>query len=345
MDRRELLRAFAAAAGTAAVAPRTLDWMADAGGMVGGMRVDRVLLDRLESVTSALAGHFHSARPDELIAPARGLTEHLTRLLGDGSMLPGMRSRLAGLAADSAMFSGWLALDADHRADASAFYALALGLAPEAHDDTLYALALGAQGLLRGLAGAAGRPGDPRQAVWQIKQAYAGLSDAAPAYARAYLAATLAKHAAVVGEEYGFCAGIENANAALSEGRAGQQRTGFLSGAGWFSTVVGQDNFVLDYEGRGLALLGSVEAEPVVRAALASDAHPLPKRHTGMLVSLGRAYVALGEHEAAAAVTREALDVAAGSGYSVAFAGVRSVRAALPDGPLTAQLDEALALR
>lgn len=139
----------------------------------------------------------------------------LTRLLDDGTMQPGERTRLATLAADTHLFAGWLALDSDLRGDARAYFRVARDLAREAGDRVLHALALDADGQMYALRTPEHRRGDPGRAAWQIGQAHAGLPADAPAAARAWLAVDEARHRAMVGDTYGFQAGMVRAAEAV----------------------------------------------------------------------------------------------------------------------------------
>lgn len=60
----------------------------------------------------------------------------------------------------------------------------------------------------------------------------------------------------MVDDEYGSHGGVEQAGDAVERLQAGQGSTsrGFMSDEGWLS-VVADDNWLTDYEGRGLASL------------------------------------------------------------------------------------------
>jgi hypothetical protein len=257
MDRRGLLRALSTTAATAVLPPSALDYLIEVAQAIGrSRRVDASLLTRLENVTSSLAQRFYQSRPEELTGPVRGLADTLTRLLDDAATEPGLRRRLGSLTADVYMFAGQLALDADLRGDARAYYRLARDLAREAHDEVLYALALDADGRMYALRTPANRRGDPRRAVWQLSQAHAGLPADAPAEARAWLAVDEARHRAMVGDRDGFHAGMVRAADAVERLHSGQgaPSRGFMSAEGWFS-LLHHDNWLTDFEGRRPAFL------------------------------------------------------------------------------------------
>jgi hypothetical protein len=329
MDRRGLLRALSAAAATAVLPPGSLDHLTEVAQAVGtGRRVDAGLLTRLEGVTSSLAQAYRDTRPEELTGPVRGLADQLVRQLDDQAMLPGQRARLGSLAADVHLFAGWLALDSDLRADARAYFRQARDLAREAHDGVLYAQALNADGLLYALRTPDNRRGDPARAAYQIGQAYMGLPDDAPPAVRATLAVSDARHRALVGDRYGFQAGMVRAAEALERHKAGQgaPARGFMSVDGGLWSVE-HDGWLTDYEGRGLAALRRPTAADVLCAAL--DAEAGPRRRSAMLISL--ASVRLDQDpEEAAALAIESFDLALRSGYAVAYPALDSLRAKLP---------------
>lgn len=343
MDRRGLLRALSTAATTALLPPAALDRLVEVAQAVGGSRrVDAALLDRLEDVTSSLAQRYYTARPDELTGAVRGLADTITRLLDDGSMDPGHRERLATIAADTHLFAGWLALDSDLRADARAYFRMARDLAQEADDGVLHALALHSDGVLYGLRTPDGRCADPQHAVWRLSQALGGLPAEAPQAVRAYMTASLASHRSKAGDVYGFSADMVRAADAVEWSRLGHDapRSGFASAAGWLS-VIADDNYLDEYEGRGLATLRRRRAPEVLERALKLGGNS--RRRTTAYISLAGAQAAHEPDQAAAWAIR-AFDTALLSGYVVAYPALDVVRAKLPgDVPGVAELDERLA--
>lgn len=346
MHRRELLRTLTAAASTAVLPPGSLERMVEVAQAVGRSRkVDAGLLKRLEDVTSSLAQSFYASTPEALTGPVRGLADTLTRLLDDGTMEPGQRTRLASLAADTHLFAGWLALDSDVRADARAYFRVARDLAREAGDGVLHSLALDADGVLYALHTPDHRRGDPHRAAWQIGQASSALPADAPATARAYLSVSEARHRAMTGVLYGFQAGMVRAEEAVERARLGQgpESRGFMSGEGWLS-VVADGTWLADYEGRGLVELGrhSAAAE-VLSRAVDADADGNLRRRSGTLISLATAY-APDEPAQAVAAAVKAFDMVARAGYGVEYPALDALRRKLPDDvPGVADLDERLA--
>lgn len=104
---------------------------------------------------------------------------------------------------------------------------------------------------------------------------------------------------------------------------------------------MGHDNWLTDFEGRGLASLQHPDAAEVLTGALDLDANP--GRRTIMLTSLANACLS-DEPERAAAVATEAFDLATRTGYAVAYPALDEVRSKLPDDvPGVAGLGERLA--
>lgn len=195
MDRRGLLRALSSTAAAAVLPPGSLDRLVEVAQAVGrSRRVDAGLPDRLEDLTSSLAQRFYDARPEDLTGAVRGLTDTSPGCWTTGAWSRAAASGSPPLAADAHLFAGQLALDADLRGDARAYFRLAGDLAREAGDGVLHSLALDADGRMYALRTPDGQRGDPQRAIWQISQAHASLPEDAPHSARAWPVVDLARH-------------------------------------------------------------------------------------------------------------------------------------------------------
>lgn len=330
MRRRDLLRVTGMLSAAAILPPDLLDRVAQS----PPARVDRGVLDAYADATASYARGFYIVAPGDLLAVVRGHVDRLAAL-GDAPTSPGLRQRWNCLLSDAAGLAGELALDADRRGEARAYFGLAHAAAEQAGEATLQAVALADLGLVH----AAQYGGDARASAWYLTQAAQQLPADAPDYLRAWLHAQAAKEAAAAGDDYDFFAAMEVAQQALERQSAGRPRDGFWSDQGCFS-LVGQPGWLQRFQGRGLAYLGRDEAGETLNRSLAEASRPhdvAALAHASAEWHMGR-----DEPEQAAVAAIKALGV-----IPIWTARVLTLRHRLQpwsDLPAVRDLDEALAL-
>lgn len=262
-------------------------------------RVDRGVLDVYAEATASYARGYYAAAPDDLLGVVRGHVNQLAAL-GQATMSPDLFQRWGLLVSDAAALAGWLALDAERRGDARAYFALARDAAHEAGNEVLHALAIAS------LAGShdAQHGGDPREATRYLRQATAELPDHAPDYARAWLHAQTAKEEAAAGDAYAFQAELQRVDRARERGGAGETPGPFWSATAWFS-YLDPPGWRDDHQARGLAYLGSEDAGDALRRLL--NAATDQRTRARLNVFLADWHLGRDEPVEAAAVAVEAL--------------------------------------
>lgn len=231
--------------------------------------VDSVLLDSLDEATLDLAKGFYTARPQDLLGLARlhvNRLESLTQL----SMAIDHRHRLGSMISDAAALAGWSALDSDRKGDARAYFGLARDAAREAGDAVLHALAVASIGVYH--APAYGGMADGAS-TWHLRQAGGRLPQAAPDYARAWIAAHLAKEEAATGHTYAFHAALELVDHALERADPREPVGSFWSDEAWFG-YLGIHGWREGFRARGLAYLGHGDAGALIVRLLANAMDP-----------------------------------------------------------------------
>lgn len=326
--RRDLLR-FGSILTTAAIAPFNA-----LGSREPVTRVDGGVLDALGATQTSYARDFQVARPLDLLGIVKPHVDKMVRLQ-DGLMLPGQRQRLGSLIADGAGFAGWLATDAGRMGEADAYFALAQRSAQQAGDERLYALAVGSAGLLHSTLWTGGLAGDTGLVRWHLRQALGGTWSEPTA--RSWLLVCLAKESAVAGDDYGLGANLEQA-ARLDVGTGEDE--GFFSLQGYFSPA---GEWTEGTAKRGRALLGRPDAGGPLRARV--DEAPSTRDHVDALMDLATYSVTVGELDEAVATSLQALEAIQVTGLTRKRDRVAGIRASLPDGALTVELDEALTPR
>jgi len=329
MRRRDLLR-FTGVLSAAAILPADLRARIS----VTPTRVDPGVLDAYAEATAAYARGFYVAAPAHLLGLVRG---HVNRLaaLGEASMPLSVRQRWGRLLSDAAGLAGELGLDADRKGEARAYFGLARDAAREAHDGTLYTIAMADLGLLQ----SPQYGGDAGVSYQYLSQAARQLPADAPDYLRAWLHAQAAKEAAAAGRDYDFFAGTEDAEQALQRRAAGHPLGGFWSDKACFS-LVGSPGWSQRFTARGLAYLGHADAgETLIRSlAAATDLRDV----AAVAHALAEWHVDREEPEEAATAAAQALGV-----IPIWTARVRTVRRCLEPWahlPAIRDLDEALAV-
>jgi DNA-binding XRE family transcriptional regulator len=112
--------------------------------VVGAQTADVPLIEDLESLTTELARRQHHARPQTILGPIRAHLSYLLQL-GNASLTPSLRLRLARVTAETAALAGWVAFrGTGDLVTAHAQLALGRQQAREAGDDVLLAQLLAA---------------------------------------------------------------------------------------------------------------------------------------------------------------------------------------------------------
>lgn len=330
MKRRDLLRTGAILT-TAAIAP--FNALGSSSGLGFPAKVDAGLLDALAATQTAMARGWAVSRPLDLLGVVKPHVDGMVKLL-DSAALPAARQRLGSLIADGAGFAGWLATDAGHMGEADAYFALAQRSAQQAGDQRLYALAVGSAGLLHSTLWTGGLGGDTALVRWQLRQALGGVGDEPTA--RSWLLVCAAKESAVAGDDYGLGEHLEQA-ARLDTGTG--ESEGFFSLQGYFQRAPSSEwtEWIAD---RGRALLGRADADGQLRARVAEA--PTSRDHVDALMDLATYSATTGAVDEAAAMSLDALYAIEATGLARKLDRVWGIRASLPDGPVTAELDEAL---
>lgn len=329
MRRRDVLR-FSGMLSAAAVLPP--DVLARIGAPAP-TRVDHGVLDAYADATAGYARGYYAAAPGDLLGVVRGHVNGLAAL-GQVSMSPELFQRWGSLTSDAAALAGWLALDAERRGEARAYFALARDAAREAGDAVLQALAVANLGGYHD----AQHGGDPGEAARYFRQAAGELPGQAPDYVGAWLHAQSAKEEAAAGNAYAFQMRLEHVDRALERGESGETPGPFWSPTAWFS-YSHLPGWRDDYEARGLAYLGREDAGDALHRLLAAATDQ--RTRARLNVFLADWHLRREEPVEAAAVAMEAL-----GGTPQWDTRVRALRRRLqPYSDLTAvrDLDEALA--
>jgi transcriptional regulator with XRE-family HTH domain len=112
--------------------------------VVEAQTADAPLIEDLESLTTELARRQHHARPQTILGPIRAHLSYLLQL-GNTSLTPSLRLRLARVTAETAALAGWVAFrGTGDLVTAHAQLALGRQQAREAGDDVLLAQLLAA---------------------------------------------------------------------------------------------------------------------------------------------------------------------------------------------------------
>jgi hypothetical protein len=304
--RRTLLKALP----MLAVSPAALERLGSA------HLVDRGLVDAYDEALNAAATAYPSAAMPRLYGV---LGPHVTRMAGRlrGPMAEGVRLRLAGLTAETALLTGWAAMVTDRRAQAREHFALAESAATFVRDDALRALALeGRSNLVSQVY--VGSVGASRPALDALAQAVDVLPRTMPGVARQWVPARYAHElAAARAPTY-----VRHLEAAQRTDPTEAQAEGIYRLDGFF--YAGAQ--LSDIEAFGLTLNGRPDAaETIMSTALAGvPAHQLSRR-ANLLTGMANAHVAQEEPEQAARVAVQAVDLAVSVGRSITAERARGV--------------------
>jgi hypothetical protein len=328
MRRRELLR-YGSLLSLGAVMPlNTMERLSAT--LAGRVRVDAGLLDELEMATASYARGYFVAAPADLLSVIRGHVNRLETLAARSSLNPDHSYRLEALLSDAAGMAGHLAMDADKRGEARAYWTLARDAARGAGDTTLYSLAVASLGFGRAV---------PDEKRWYLTQALGHLPSEAPDYARVWLHAHEAKAHATQGNDYGFYSGMERMDQAMARGQEGRAIGAFWSQEAWFGYFDVQGR--ADYHARGLAALGHREAGDELGRLL--DQSTDARQQARLRVTLAEWHLARQEPEAAAQALIPAVEPARALGeWRTAIRDVRRELEPWATLPAVRDLDHAL---
>lgn len=257
-------------------------------------RVDAGVLDDLVRLTDSFR------RIDRRMgAPGvfRDLAAHLGRVQGlhRHPMSPGIRQRLAGVAADVAALLGWQALDMSQPRLAWQHFRTAAEAAREAAMPTFHAFVI-AQSAYLPLFG-----GNARAALPLIAKARRVADGRTSSTFQAWLYAAEAEALTSVGAVRGALRALEESDRAMSRAAVGEERTPAL--------VHFDGSHLLRWKGQVLGHLSRKdEAEPVLRAALDDLDSTFVRARAGLLLDLATCLVMDGEVQESCRLVREALE-------------------------------------
>ncbi|MGH8932213.1 MAG: helix-turn-helix domain-containing protein [Egibacteraceae bacterium] len=298
----------------------------------GDRAVDASLIAAHEDLADTLASLHRVTRPDVLLGQVAGHADTLYGRL-DRPMGVADRRRLDVVAVESHVQAGMLAFQARDRTIARRYFALAVGVADDARDETLRALALAGSSLLHSSIPTGGVGGETERAVELLRRA-AAHAQGADAKTRESVHRWLATELAASGDQSGFYGHMEQAERFSGPGRD----------RGYFARSLCNDGTARMW-GVGLVLLG--RAEQAVEALRGSLIPGFPSQAVLVLVDTAAARVLQGEPEEACQGLRRGLDVALDCGYAMGLERIRGVRARVAPHmaalPCVAELDERLA--
>ncbi|MGH8931330.1 MAG: hypothetical protein ACRDZO_12075, partial [Egibacteraceae bacterium] len=271
--------------------------------LYGDRAVDTHLIAAHEDLADTLASLHRVTRPDVLLGQVAGHADTLYALL-DRPMGPADRRRLNVVAVESHVQAGMLAFQTRDRTAARRYFALAVGVADDARDETLRAQTLGASSLLHSSISTGGVGGDPERAVELLSRA-AAHAQRADANTRAWVQRWLAMELAASGDGDGFRDHMEGAERFCGGGRD----------RGYFARDWCDETDTARNWGIGFLLLGqSVEA---VEAFSVSLVPGFLTQNVLVLADTAAARVLQGELEEACQGLRRGLDVALDCGYAM----------------------------
>ncbi len=298
----------------------------------GDRAVDATLIAAHEDLADTLASLHRVTRHDVLLGQVAHHADLLYGLL-DRPMGVADRRRLDVVAVESHLQAGMLAFIVGDRSAARRYFALAIGVADDARDEALRALALGASSIVHSSIPSGGVGGDTERAVELLRRA-AGHAQRADAKTRGWVHRWLAMELAACGDDGGFHGHME-----LAERLSGPGRD-----RGYCVHSLSDETDTARTWGVGLVMLG--RADQAIEAFSASLVPGWPNQAVAVLADTAAARMLQGEPEEACLGLRRALDIAVDVNSAMGVERVLGVRSRLDPAmaalPCVAELDEQL---
>jgi DNA-binding XRE family transcriptional regulator len=268
--------------------------------VVGTQTADVPLIEDLESLTTELARRQHHARPQTILGPIRAHLSYLLQL-GNASLTPSLRLRLARVTAETAALAGWVAFrGTGDLVTAHAQLALGRQQAREAGDDVLLAQLLAATSSLHSSLDI------PRPSEDQSSPLALSLLQAAQRKAGSGSTPLEGWFAVRIAEEQGLLGDSRRARATLGRAEATLPSRTSSDPAGLF--VIWDESRFPGWAGKTLLILGDPAATAALEQALATTSAPHPR--LGLLVDLAMARTRDGDAEHAITLLVEGAQLA-----------------------------------